>query len=417
MPLFFFLEPISGELSALFELGLGIDPSHRQETRRGRRLLIFVSDIRDRIPIQSLQTPNVDIHVLSKQLSESDVHQASAEAIYLLGALEKASQCASAWRADAERFIREGRLSKEGPFSFRDNALSFSNVPRTNAARHTRASLNNDVRPKLHRHRYTESNPNPIPGSKGLLPKFRNLGPAPTPQSSSPSTYQARHMIRSSGHYLLPETYGTPFDAILNFLPPRVSEKSLLKQVILVTTLCRQYLAPTQPHPSRAFGSPTSRGHGRAIERRVRYSEPFPKEKSTASTVIESGVAARRTSTDSSSISASVRPSTSAPTSPILSGSRQRWSVLSWLSTTSASQASDSEPGANKVDTSVSHRVADANERKSSELRRRLSNLFGRAPSESILNRKRLSGTNGEESERRPIKNVNFLAFFLPLSS
>jgi len=445
-----FSEPTPGDLSAI--LRWGVNPTKGSQ----KRLLIFASDIHD-LPQSALQTQFVDIHILPKRLGEisgskSQSDERPGEAIHQLDVLERASQFAATWRADADQFIHDNQLSDGDPqFSSRRDSARLSDQthaidsPRTNhSTRTTPSTSNDDIHVKLGNPRYAQSNSSSkftasrrtFPASKGLLSNFLSFTSPSVPRPSSPSIchpQSATHSgFRSHNRDYLLETYSRTFDTVLNFLPPEQTEKSLLKQVILLSTLCGQYFARSEPEIlslsySRAFASLNSRANS---PRR-----PFPSSSgamhsqnlkenpnsifSRNSTTESSAGEARRTSTASSGYSASgsaspARSSTPSETSrstTLFDTPKRRSSMLSWLSTTSASQASDPESGADsKLDTRTNFSTG-ASQGKSVELRRRLTFLFGHT-AKRPESPQGVAVTEGEnDCKRRRKKFVNFLSF------
>ncbi|KAF8273472.1 hypothetical protein EI94DRAFT_1783007 [Lactarius quietus] len=100
-------------------------------------------------------------------------------------------------------------------------------------------------------------------------PKFLGLGKSsksnPTSPDSSTShihsatsssslgkrSFFKKRSLRSERDLPSPDSSQRPFDALVNFLPPDISDKSLLKQAILVTTISRPFLVAAAP-PSLA---------------------------------------------------------------------------------------------------------------------------------------------------------------------
>ncbi|KAH9922877.1 hypothetical protein B0H21DRAFT_765747 [Amylocystis lapponica] len=81
--------------------------------------------------------------------------------------------------------------------------------------------------------------------------------PSGSPPSRAPSFLRARQdtsgVLHKQRHGVLPavDPSQRPFDALVNFLPESVSDKALLKQTILVTTISRPFLAASA-FPSHA---------------------------------------------------------------------------------------------------------------------------------------------------------------------
>ena len=357
-------EPSPGDLTSLLQWGC--NPSKSQ-----RRLLIFTSEIHD-LSKSALQTPCVDIHILSKNLRESS----RGQAVHLIGVLEKASQFAIAWRADAGRLSRENQLTKDSDtlsFSRSDSAHLSAGIdnPKLNPTRNTPVILNNayDDSSKLYVQSSSKStvNRSTVQASKGLLPDFLNFSltsvsrpptqPIRHPKNATSSSFHSQHQC-----FFL-ETHDRTFDTIMNFLPLNLTERSLLKQVILVSTLCGQYFARSGPE------SPINPGR-RSPNSPSSFSRTPPTECEADNAQRISAAPLRP-----SSVSASVSSATSStPT--------ERWSIWSHFSTTSTSQASDPDPEATKFDNS-SHDV-DATEM---SIERILSYLFSRATKRPNLNR------------------------------
>lgn len=103
--------------------------------------------------------------------------------------------------------------------------------------------------------------------SESHLPSTAHLRSAP--RSHAPkNSHSARASMRRQSALPLPATNPEqrPFDAILNFIPPDISDKAVLKHAILVTTLTRPYLitvntrAPATRFWSESARMPTSTG-------------------------------------------------------------------------------------------------------------------------------------------------------------
>ncbi|KAF7790483.1 hypothetical protein EIP86_001438 [Pleurotus ostreatoroseus] len=94
----------------------------------------------------------------------------------------------------------------------------------------------------------------------GPAPARPPLSPLPRPQSLSARLW-SRPRVHSSAH---PHDDARPLDGLINFLPPGVADKALLKQAILVTTISTAFLAapprysprnPRKPRSSLSFGA------------------------------------------------------------------------------------------------------------------------------------------------------------------
>ncbi|KAI0659694.1 hypothetical protein C8Q70DRAFT_88356 [Cubamyces menziesii] len=83
------------------------------------------------------------------------------------------------------------------------------------------------------------------------------------PHSSSSGTFLSRSTRQASQSLPKPDPSQRPFDALINFLPDHVSDKALLKNSILVTTISRPFLVANGPAPpamrSRTASSSSSR--------------------------------------------------------------------------------------------------------------------------------------------------------------
>ncbi|KAF9528603.1 hypothetical protein CPB83DRAFT_883342 [Crepidotus variabilis] len=188
-------------------------------------------------------------------------------------------------------------------------------------------------------------------------------GDLPLPSSSSsPSS--------STDIEALAET--RTFDAILNFLPSGLSEKALLKQAILVSTLCAQYLAPpVNSGNTFSLGVPPPSG---ALRTRSVLQKPTLSRRPTSSNGSTIDPTANHGGTNPYARSyTSSAPQPFPPTSYVHStqGNIQRFSTVSFASDVSGTSA-----------TSVPHfstSTARTNGRRSSfsGLKRRLSALFG----------------------------------------
>ncbi|EGO29619.1 hypothetical protein SERLADRAFT_445399, partial [Serpula lacrymans var. lacrymans S7.9] len=116
-----------------------------------------------------------------------------------------------------------------------------------------------------------------------------NLFRATFPQSSPPSPLSSPEILRSSNSsyrssivsspkilshkhsssFPVVDPMQRPFDVILNFLPQNLSDKSLLKQSILITTISRPYLVAAKPvSPNFSTKSLNAQSRRRSLLRR-----------------------------------------------------------------------------------------------------------------------------------------------------
>ncbi|KAI0315710.1 hypothetical protein OF83DRAFT_324911 [Amylostereum chailletii] len=115
-------------------------------------------------------------------------------------------------------------------------------------------------------HVFLESDQDAQVGALTPPPTLRTVLPRSTPPSPRNSSLHLDHVpsryaatASSSNLRLLrkreptlpaPDPSQRPFDAIINFLPPGMSDKSMLKHAILVTTISRPFLVAAAPPPS-----------------------------------------------------------------------------------------------------------------------------------------------------------------------
>ncbi|KAI0327550.1 hypothetical protein GY45DRAFT_1347687 [Cubamyces sp. BRFM 1775] len=186
--------------------------------------------------IPHIVLPTVRILHLSAPLALED-----AGAVRFVNVLEWAERIARAWRKHGGTGVLE--LSEELDI---DAELAPPSVLRFNGSQSTPAS----------------------PGSSSTQLSSESLAPSRPPSlfrphSSSSGTFLSRSTRQASQSLPKPDPSQRPFDALINFLPDHVSDKALLKNSILVTTISRPFLVSNGPAPpasrSRTASSSSSR--------------------------------------------------------------------------------------------------------------------------------------------------------------
>ncbi|KAJ8464072.1 hypothetical protein ONZ51_g9834 [Trametes cubensis] len=186
--------------------------------------------------IPHIVLPTVRILHLSAPLALED-----AGAVRFVNVLEWAERIARAWRKHGGTGVLE--LSEELDI---DAELTPPSVLRFNGSQSTPTS----------------------PGSSSTQLSSDSLAPSRPPSlfrphSSSSGTFLSRSTRQASQSLPKPDPSQRPFDALINFLPDHVSDKALLKNSILVTTISRPFLVANGPAPpamrSRTASSSSSR--------------------------------------------------------------------------------------------------------------------------------------------------------------
>ncbi|KAH9177742.1 hypothetical protein EDB89DRAFT_1902338 [Lactarius sanguifluus] len=101
------------------------------------------------------------------------------------------------------------------------------------------------------------------------------LLPVPTASSLGKRSFFKKLSLRSERALPSPDSSQRPFDALVNFLPHNISDKSLLKQAILVTTISRPFLVAATPPSHSPPTRPSAPKRGSApLFLRARRSSP-----------------------------------------------------------------------------------------------------------------------------------------------
>ncbi|KAI0301632.1 hypothetical protein B0F90DRAFT_1817090 [Multifurca ochricompacta] len=109
-------------------------------------------------------------------------------------------------------------------------------------------------------HRLSNSNPPSVSSTSSTSQLDSTTSFVPTISSMGKLRFLNKRTHRSGQALPSPDPSQRPFDALINYLPADISDKSLLKQAILVTTISRPFLvAPTPPSPVASTRSPDSR--------------------------------------------------------------------------------------------------------------------------------------------------------------
>ncbi|KAI9441274.1 hypothetical protein H4582DRAFT_1810489 [Lactarius indigo] len=97
---------------------------------------------------------------------------------------------------------------------------------------------------------------------------------APTGSSLGKRSFFKKLSLRSERALPSPDSSQRPFDALINFLPHNISDKSLLKQAILVTTISRPFLVAATPPSHSPPTRPSASKRGSMFSRISIYSMP-----------------------------------------------------------------------------------------------------------------------------------------------
>ncbi|KAI0370562.1 hypothetical protein BV20DRAFT_943775 [Pilatotrama ljubarskyi] len=208
-----------------------------QSRHLAKSLVILATHNPPEIP--HIVLPTVRILHLSAPLALED-----AGAVRFVNVLEWAERVARTWRKHGGTGVLE--LSEELDI---DSELTPPSVLRFTGSQSTPTSPGSSST-----HLSSESLPSSRPSSI-----FR-----PPSSSSGTSLFRSRHTSQSLPR---PDPSQRPFDALINFLPDHVSDKALLKNSILVTTISRPFLVSNGPATPAASRSRTTSSSSSRFQR------------------------------------------------------------------------------------------------------------------------------------------------------
>lgn len=264
--------------------------------------------------LQSPTGPDVRVLCMSKPLALDE----SSGSVRLVSLLERACSVVKAWRDS---------LQKPSPSPLPPHASSTDRKRIVHLSESTPGGEFSTavVEPFINEHKVSRQPPSNAPtNGRRSYSCFGTTSPSTSPlhAQAQPTctrskTYPSHHYHRRSQSEFKP-TLATsssqrqpPFNAILNFFPVGLSEKALLKQTILVTTLCSPYLSDVEAYHYSNLNDVTREPEG---DPTVRSSAPSHHRRSASS----------RTDSDNR---------------------RHRFSAFSFLSSTSQGSANSSTRG------------------------------------------------------------------------
>ncbi|KAH9042531.1 hypothetical protein EDB85DRAFT_1856926 [Lactarius pseudohatsudake] len=170
-----------------------------------------------------------------------------AGAIRFVNTLEWAERVARVWRKEGGIGVRELTESDQDGFG----ALT---PPPKFLGQHSKSNT-----------------PSPVSSTSHLDSAASSV---PTASSLGKRSFFKKLSLRSERALPSPDSSQRPFDALVNFLPHNVSDKSLLKQAILVTTISRPFLVAATPPSHSPPTRPSAPKRGSVFSRISIYSMP-----------------------------------------------------------------------------------------------------------------------------------------------